>query len=214
MKEVYITVIPLQGKFQLDKCLYEFKNIKGDKNIETCFPIIPIINNHLDSGFEKEVIAIRFDNDDANRNRELFGREIEALEKRMINEGDTINKIKITDVSIEEDQLSVIDGSFLLKLIGNFEDESVVYSDITYGTKPMSAMTIYALLALEKMKFVDVEGIYYGEIQRKDGKIESSYLYDVTRLMHIYRAVENFDIMGISDKEGMLRKFLNPEEES
>ena len=100
MKEVYLTVIPLQGGHGLEKQKYAFKNLDRDeqKNLETSFPIIPIINTNLDRDVEREIIAIRFNNNDSDGNWKLFSGEVESLKATLKGRGDVNQDISVKDI--------------------------------------------------------------------------------------------------------------------
>lgn len=101
-----------------------------------------------------------------------------------------------------------MNGGFLMKIIDAIPDDSLIFADITYGTKTMSVMLVYALLMVEKMKDAEVRGIYYGELVRQNRVIMNRFSYDITKLMRLFNAIESLDTLGISDKKRMIEKIF------
>ena len=63
MENTYITTISMQGAGELHKVLYHPEGFELQENIETSFPIIPVIKEHMDEckkGHEMEFIAKQF----------------------------------------------------------------------------------------------------------------------------------------------------------
>ncbi len=199
MREVYLTGIPLQPMGS--KVLYETRNYENPANIETCFPIIPILNNSIENRNEKIIISVRTKNEDTDANMEILKNEIDD-----ITENDF--KVQIKDIYVPEDQLEIVNGNYLMRIIDEIEEDSIVYADITYGTKLASVMMVYALLAAEKIKNIEVRGIYYGEVVRENKIAKAYYSYDMTKLMLLSGSIDGLDRLGISDKRRMITKLF------
>ncbi len=202
MKEIYITAVPLAPVSE--KVIYEPKNYENGSNIQTSFPIVPIINNNIGKPEEKILIAVRMKNKDTDRNIDVLRDELNALTGNQ-------DHITVKDVSIPEDQREVVNGIFLLHLMDEIEDDSLVYAYITYGSKILSTMIVFALLMIEKMKDAEVKGIYYGEVVREEGTPLAYYSYDMTGLMKMSGAIEGLEILGISDKRRMIERLFGYE---
>lgn len=200
MNNVFITNIPLQGRNDLEKCLYETKNLHLDENIETSFPIVPMIKNRESKNEPVKVIVLRTLNKDTEVNFEKFKNELKEI---------GLSEDVITEIGISENQLDVIDKSFILKLIDEIPEDSLVTADITYGTKPMSAVILYAANLIEKIKFVEIDKVVYGGIVRENGVKVGDALYDLTSFIYISKIVDNINALGVTDKRKLLEELLN-----
>ncbi len=199
MQEVYLTAVPLQPLGP--KVLYETKNYENPANIETCFPIIPILNRNAGTPEGKTVIAVRTKNDDTDRNMDKLREEVRLI-------GVSGNSIEIRDIAVPEDQMEIVNGSFLMNVLDTIEDDSLIFADITYGTKLTSVMLVYALLAIDRIKDTEVKGIYYGEVVRENNIPKAYFSYDMTRLMVMSGSIESLDRLGITDKRRMIERLF------
>ena len=76
----FFTVIPLQGKGNLDQ--YHYQPVENERlamEEKTAFPIVPVMNGYLQPGEESQVIAVVIENADTNRNYQQFMEEVDAL---------------------------------------------------------------------------------------------------------------------------------------
>ena len=65
----------------------------------------------------------------------------------------------------------------------------------------MSAMLLYAMSFVEKLKDSEVQGIYYGEIPRVHGKAvpEQAMLHDLTAFKRLGDVIESLKKLEIQD---------------
>lgn len=201
MKKTFITNISLQSNRDLLKSLYQPMGFELIKNRETSFPIIPIIAENLDPGDEIKILAVRSDNLDTPDNYAVFLGELSELG---IQEG------QVTEISTAENQSDSVNLNLLLRILDEIPDESMVYGDITFGTKPMSAILLYAMSFIEKMKNCEVEGIYYGEVKREKGKMTGMVLYDLTVFKLLGDVIEQMKYLGIHNMKRALDNMMKP----
>lgn len=194
MKRVFVTSISLQGRGDLKKVVYHPVDFSLKKEMKTSFPIISIIAREIDNtNIENiEVIAIRAEHNDTRDNFQVF---LEELRELGIKEDQVVEHV-ITGNQGKKDSIRM-----LLTLLDIISDDSIVFGDITYNTKPMSAMILYAMQLVEKMKDVEVEGIFYGEIPRTGGVSddENAKLYDLTSFKYLLDVVLELESLGVSD---------------
>ena len=202
MNKVFITAISLQGGKGLEKGIYKPDGIEFSSNIETSFPIIPIIKEYMGRAEDVKVIAIRTENNDVKDNFEAFLAELAELK---------IQEDQVEAISIEENQNKTIGFSALMQIIDEIPEDSLVYADITYGTKPMSVIILYAMNFIEKLKDAEVAGIYYGELPRDKGvsKWEKAKLYDLTAFKYLSDVIEQLNGLAISDPRTALKNIID-----
>lgn len=201
MKKVYITNISLQCRGELLKVLYRPRGMKLKNNRETSFPIIPVIADHQEEGDETTVLAVRSNNKDTPDNYAVFLEELAGV---------GIGKNQVEEISVEENQSDSVSLELLMRLLEKIPDDSLVYGDITFGTKPMSAILLYAVNFVEKIKDCEVDGIYYGEIQRVNGKVVDAGLYDLTVFKLLGNVIDQMKNLGISDMQAALNRLIRP----
>ena len=199
MKKIYITNIPLQGRGDLQKFLYEPVDFEIDNNLETRFPIIPIVASHREPGDEIKVLAIRSNHARTSDNYAVFLEELSAL---------GINEKQVKEINMAENQNSAENLKLLMKVLEEIPDETLVYGDITFGTKPMAAILLYVMNFAEKMKNCEVDGIYYGEIRREDKEASQAFLYDLTILKLLEDLIDEMKGMGIHKMQEAINRLI------
>ena len=204
MKNIYMTVIPLQGNRDLQKVQYQADaSCDIPCNLETRFPIIPVMLATADPEVENKVIAVRFQNSDTERNLNYLKEELE--ENRLDAE--------ITVIDLEENQRYATGVNMLLQILDAVENDSDVYACITYGTKMMTMLLTYVLNTLEfTRKNTKAKGIYYGEIQRSDRETVTAKLYNFTAFLKMDELIRQIYEIHPEDPEGFLRKLIAPVE--
>lgn len=199
MKKIYITNIPLQGRGDLQKFLYEPVDFEIDNNLETRFPIIPIMASHREKQDEIKVLAIRSNHARTSNNYAVFLEELGAL---------GIHEKQVKEINMAENQNSAENLKLLMKVLEEIPDETLVYGDITFGTKPMAAILLYAMNFAEKMKNCEVDGIYYGEIRREDKEATQAFLYDLTVLKLLEDLIDEMKGMGIHKMQEAIKRLI------
>lgn len=202
MKRTYVTAISLQGRNGLEKGIYQPDGFKLSKNIETSFPIMPVIASTMANIEDIRIIVLRTENNDVKDNYEAFLEELQEL---------GISKENVTEISIEENQNKVIGLTTLVHILEAISEDSLVYADITYGTKPMSAIILYAMNCIENLKDTEVEGVFYGELPREGGKSnwERAKLYDLTAYKYLADVIEQLKVFEISDPTTALKTLMD-----
>lgn len=194
MQKTFISAISLQAPKNLKKFTYHPDGFELKNNRETRFPIVPIIAEYMgDQKADVCVIAILPEGNDAAENFETFKNELQEI---------GVTDENVIGLSLEGKSNGKNGIKLLLQLLDAIPDDTLVYSDITYNTKPMSAMVLCAMNLVEKVKDSEVVGIYYGEIPRIDGKPvpEKAALCDITQfksLLDITNYMEQLEIQDI-----------------
>lgn len=201
MKQTFITSISLQGRQGaggLEKVLYTPVDFSMEKNRESSFPIIPIISEFMGTNCEDvEIIVILPQDKNAKTNYPVF---IEELKDMGLDE---TNVKTITPGENLGKQGSI---KLLMELLDKISDDSLIYMDITFNTKPMSAMQLYAAHFVEKMKDVEVKGIYYGEYIPKHTVIPK--LHDLTMFKYLFDLTGKLEQLGVKDIRGVIRNLI------
>ncbi len=202
MIKTYITMISLQGRQGLLKTCYSPQGFELKNNRATSFPIIPVIAEDYEKGEEVKVLAIRPDNVDTPDNYMVFLEELAEL---------GISSDHVTEISVTEKQDDAAGVRLLLRILDEIPDDSLIRADITFGTKPMSAILLYAMNFVEKLKDTEVEGIYYGEIIRRKGEqVENgAILHDLTVFKLLGDTIEQMETMQLDDPQKVLHRMLN-----
>lgn len=191
----------LQARNDLGRVLYHPQGFSLMENRETRFPIIPVIAENLKEEDPIKVIVLRTVNEDTKDNLSFFYEELNEL---------GIDQSQVQVIETKEDQNRMTQVKMLLKLIEAVDGGSLAYLDITFGTKPMAALLLYAASFARKMKDVQIGGIFYGEIPRKSGKpvAGAESLYDMTYFIHLGDMINDLDEIGCENPEQMLRMLL------
>ncbi len=200
---MFITVISLQARNGLEKLVYHPVGFQFlEKERETSFPIVPVIAEHLDRKEEIEVIAVRFKNQDVADNYQYFLGELKEL---------GIGEEQIKVVEMPENQNNDTIEQVFMDLIRAIPNHSEIRACVTFGTKPISVVITTALSLIDKLlSDVEVDGIYYGEIPRVDGKAkkEEAKIYDMSILMELGGVINQLYEMDFNDPLSSLEQLL------
>ncbi len=202
MIKTYITMISSHTSRDLLKLYYHPYEFELKNNRETHFPIISIIADDYEKGDQVKVLAIRPDNLDSPGNFNLLQEELLEL---------GIEKNCVKELVVEENQRAAVGLNLLMSILEEIPDDSVVRADITFGTKPMSVILQYALSFVEKLKDTEVEGIFYGEIPRENGRpvLERATIYDLTAYKVLGDVIDDIQELEIGDIQQALRRMMN-----
>lgn len=175
MLRTYLTVIPLQGRSDLEQVVYARQGSVPPQ--ATRFPIVQVIRDTLAPGDTAQVLTIRQENADTARSYQLLLEELAGL---------GIPESSVTQLTLPENQ----HADTLVRLCRDVADAlpqiTRVYACITYGTKSIPVVTLAALTCAEATHTeLEVGGIFYGEVKRRDGRTESASLNDVTVLYQL-----------------------------
>ena len=77
MLNIYLTTVPLQGKFDLEKIAYG-STLPGGESIQTRFPILQVIHDTMQPNDSAQVLVIRQKNADTARNYTYLLEELAA----------------------------------------------------------------------------------------------------------------------------------------
>lgn len=197
----FITTISLQGKDLTPIAYTAADNDELKNDIAVSFPILVAVNNFVNEGENIIISPIVINSESSNRNYETFKNELDEIAKK--------KSFTYELRPIEKDLGDTIDVMIGLfsKLIGTVDDNDDLYTCVTYGTKPISVLTIMALNYAYKVKHnVNINKIVYGS-----GTWDGSKIYDVTPLFYIDSAVNNLAKLNLENPEDALRTILGLE---
>lgn len=173
MLKTYITTVPLQGK--LDPMLYQRE--RAEAPTATCFPIVQVIRDTLESGDTVRLLAIRQENADTARNYQRLLEELAQL---------GITEEQVEPVPLPEDQRPETLIGLCRDLVDALPQVTRVYACITYGSKSIPVVTLTALTCAEATHTeLEVGGVYYGEVRRENGKVVGARLYEMSALYQL-----------------------------
>ena len=176
MRNIYLTAVPLQARFDLEQLDYGSTRPDG-RGTPTRFPIIQVIRDTMAPGDEAQVIAIRQENKDTARNYAFLLEELASL---------GIGEAQVSQLTLPEKQ----DPATLVDLCRDAADAlpqvGRVYACITYGTKTVPVAVLSALRCAEATHTeLEIGGLYYGEVQREGSVIQAAHLREVTVLYRL-----------------------------
>ena len=198
MKRIYVTAVPLESNFLLTPRRAEPVNFNLNHTpAPAAFPIVPVLRDTVREGDSVKVIAVRQKNAPENRNMDLLRQELNGLR---------LPDCTLCDISVaetqEKDALLALFGA----LIDAFEEEACYYACITFGTKTYPLVLFSALRCAEKlMRDIEVKGIYYREITRREGREDSARLYDVSALF----TLDSIADLAAGGFSGSAREFVH-----
>jgi len=191
MKKIVFATIPMQEQegegWDSDGYVYKCndnKNIEYDKKVR--FAINGFLAKTLLKGDDVKIVQILVNNDKSEHNAEIQKTELERLNE---NIGAKIDFKKI--VTDFDDSGRTIEKRFQ-ELIGELEEESEIFLDMTFGSKTLVPVLFYVLGFAEKFFDADIKNILYDKIEFKrldNGKSvpkpDTCEIYDVTPLFYL-----------------------------
>lgn len=184
----YLCTIPQQPPMSLKKIKYAnpCDNAVLECPEEVSFPIIALIRNTAQKDEKIRITAIKQEHENCELNYVTFTAELDAMKKEI--GFDYTLDIVSTPFSETIDDHQNLFGN----LIDHVYDGDTLYTDITYGTKPIPMILLMTLTyAYRFKKDSSIESIIYGQMNH-DTRIAS--LYDVSALFYM-----NSTINTISD---------------
>ncbi len=196
MRKVFITGIPMQNAASLSyKAVGHCRIATG---FETFLPIIYVMKQILEKSNDYLLLGVQMQNQDTDTSLSRIREELERY-------GYSVKHFHV--IGLAEKQDEAMTEELLLKILEKIGPGDDLYASLEYGTKPMMLSTVYALqMASSLYREVDVEGVYYGEIRRRNGGIEGAYLNDISSLFYLNRIMQQSDI---SDQEEPLEAVRN-----
>ena len=175
MKRIYVTAVPLESNFVLSpKCAEPVNFTLNGTPLSAAFPIIPVLRDTVQEGDSVKVIAVRQQNAPENKNMDILRQELGQLR---------LSDYTLCDIVMAESQEKDTLLRLFEALMDAFEEEACYYACITFGTKTYPLVLFSALRCADKLlRDVEVKGIYYREITRREGQEDHARLYDVSAL--------------------------------
>lgn len=209
MRKIVFSNLPM--KRQLNKFHYVVDgNSTIDFDGEVIFPINSVLAKTLNAGEKVKVVLIKKldleGNSDINAGE--FMKELNLINRDL---GAEI-EYKIIDTPFEETKDT--HEKLLRQLIDCLEDKCEVYSDITYGPKPLPIILFSVLNFSEKFFNANIKNIVYGKVDFVnigDGKTEprNPVLFDVTPLYYLNSVTNSMECKSSDDAKRMLDTLLS-----
>jgi len=208
-KKVFISTIPFLSK--LHPVVYmPVGNPKLECNIETCFPIIPVINGYTNSGEKVRVIAILTEGEMSNAKNTkhnfnaFFEPEINDIVFKKEIKLDNIELIYTPDSEDMDTQLKLF-----MDIAESIDPGDEVYACLTYGTKPMPIILTMALNYVYKLKKdVSVGCTVYGRVPHIEDAEGKPFIYDITPLFYMDSVVSKMAEVKANDPAKAIRLML------
>ena len=200
MKRIYFTAIPLQSNFILEPCVPEPVNFKLQDTSLRRFPIIRIMSQTMQPGDEAVLVIVRQKNSEHNPNYDAILEELKGLH---------LEHVEVKDLSLEESQdRNVVVGMFR-SMLDVLEDNCCYYACLTFGTKiwPLVLTSVFNY-AEKVLEDTHIEGVYYQEALRENGKIVRHRLYDMSVLFALNSVVDMMAEDDVINKESAIRTLL------
>ncbi len=198
----YITVIPMQNPDNLKKDIYESDNELLRTDFVTCFPVLIPMYNDVQEGETVTLVEVMIDGHDfAAKNKQSFDEDLAELKKKK-----NITVIeKLIHIKFSEDLDNQLD--LLMGLIDAAEENDIITADITYGSKAMPIIIRSALAYIcENVSGASIEKIVYGSLNFTNGKM---FIYDVSTLFYLDKAVESMSRANVKDPKAALRSIID-----
>lgn len=185
MIKIVFSNLPM--KRQLHKLKYKADgNSTIEYDGELIFPINSVLAKTLSKGDKVKVVLLKKLDIEGNSdiNAGEFMKELNGINRSI---GAEI-EYRIIDTPFEETRDT--HEKLLRSMISELENKAVIYSDITYGPKPLPIVLFSVLNFAEKFYGCNIKSIVYGKVdfvEIENGKTEpqNPVLFDVTPLYYL-----------------------------
>lgn len=201
----FITIIPRQGKFNLERFVYEaVDNQRLAYQKPTSFPIVPVLHGYAESGETVEVIMLREQDLEASIvNYQALQMELEALEEEL-----QITVVqKPLEISFDDSFKSQLDA--FQKLIDEIDDNDILFCCMTFGGKPIPVMLTMALrYARLARRNTAIRCVVYGQINH-NATPKTAKIFDETPLLQVDDILRILAQSGVKDIRSSITSILN-----
>lgn len=201
----FITVVPRQGKGDLEKLVYEaVDNEKLAYPKPTSFPIVPLLNGYVEKGETVEAVLI-CEKEYAFSQRNYFAMQEQLKELQEEIQATFIQRT--LEVSFNDSFQSQLDT--FQKLIEIIQDGDELYCCLTYGGKPVPITLAMALrYARIAKKNTAIRCAVYGQINYSVTP-HTAKIYDETPLLQIDDILRILANAGVKDIRRSIETLLN-----
>lgn len=208
MKRFYITAIPLSKNFSLNRedaerpCPLMYADPACD--LRSLLPINAVIRSTMQPGDEAVVLAVRQDDGVPDQNYQAFRDELDSLR---------LPSYTVVDISAPENQHPATHMEMLRRITSVMTGSACYYACMTFGTKAYPMVLFAALNYAHKLlPDADVVGVYYREIVREAGRIQSSRMYNMNHLFSLTQLVDAVSALNCDDKTGLMQGLMGAAE--
>lgn len=197
----FITTVPFQPENKLKKQVYKaMENEKLQYNKEVSFPLLPLIHGYVTQGEEVEILVIKHEQENTDRNFQVMQEQIAELEK------ECGCKCKTKVITVPYNDLIDTQLATFGKLIDEIDDEDDLYACMTYGTKPIPLVEMMVLnYAYRAKKDTTIGCITYGQVDFNTGEAR---IYDMTPLFYMDDIVTKIAEMKVKNPAEVIKKIL------
>jgi hypothetical protein len=172
---------------------------------EVIFPINGVLARTLSKNDDVKVVLLKKDDINGNSDRNVgeFMRELNLINK------DVGAIIDYKVLSIPHDESREIQEKLLKDMVNEFTDDTVVYADITYGTKSLPIIVFSVLNIAEKFFKADIRNIVYGKVDfDENGNPINPELFDMTPLFYLNSIANTIECNDSNQAKKLLDSIL------
>lgn len=204
MRQIFLSTAPMLNSPKE----YCYKNTElGITSLPTAFPISNLIAEYVKPEEENVVMTIVTKSEKTDtyavENYNKFCQEVEDI---AASKGAEVKMVEIEMSNIAKSDSHM---DLFQKLIGSFNDDDIIYTDITYGFKSTPIVIFSVLNYLYKTKKnIDIKHIIYGHLY--DGTQERNpEIFDITSLFYINSLSGTMANLGLTDKNDIISFLMN-----
>ena len=197
----FLFTIPQQPETSLRETMYmnPCRNPLLECPKATRFPILVLVRNTVKKDEKIVITAIEQDHINCRKNAETFMKELEALKAEIGFEYE-LHKVPTPFSETIDDHLNLFSD-----MIDNVHNEDTLYTDITFGTKPIPMIMLMTLTYAYRFKEnISIENIVYGQLNHDTGV---SSLFDVSALFFMNATINT--MRETADPEKFIKGMLD-----
>lgn len=178
MKKIVFCNIPFKKEVLKLKYHTTNKLFKSDK--EFVYPINAALANILKEGDDVKIVLMGKNIQDGcvEANIKIFKEEFDSLNIKNIN-------VEYVELLSDFEETKSANDNLLKQLINQVEEESTIYTDITYGPKSLPIIMFSVLKFVDKFADATIENIIYGKVEFAQGCVRNPEIYDMMDLFYL-----------------------------
>lgn len=157
---------------------------------ETRFPCIAMLDANILGNEQIKIVVVKTDDDNRRTqiNYQTFKEELGELSRELEMPLDITSEITLPHDESKDKQVALFK-----EIAEQFDENSEVYMDVTYGSKITSIGLFSALTFAERIMGCSIKSVIYGKYPHNDSKIGD--LFDVRCLYELSMLINSADYM-------------------
>lgn len=204
MKKILFCNIPM--KANADKCVYTSEDYSIPvSDTPVTYPVNAFFEKTLTSDDEVKAILLVKKDELGNYKKNVTA----CIEELMSAAEKSGAKVEYKIIDTDFNEMQATHDKLLLDIVDEFEENSHITADITYGPKDLPIVLFTALNFGEKFFGCEIDNIVYGQANFVDGKPTNTKICDMIPLYYLNSVTNTVNCDSPAKAKEMLKSLLS-----